>query len=176
MSGDAPTGEAPYCKVCKVPDRGKAPHNSKVIETVAGAADQGDSPGSQDTLTPETQTSTRLATAGSSEQRLEEIATSTPNRTDYTVDALGRTTTRQESALLRIQTIIRAAKTAKCMELTGAAGEPAEMERDRSELCSFFDDRSVCSVGAEGGGLLSELPQRANAVLQSVVAGVVGKS
>lgn len=95
-----------------------------------------------------------------------ELVTSTPLQRDV-LDQHSRTYTRSESALLRIQTTIRAASAARTADKTRTMSEPAEIEKDGSELCSSFDDRSQCSVGAEGGGLLSDLPRLANATLQS---------
>lgn len=101
---------------------------------------------------------------------LEILETSTPHGSDHCKNIASKPATRSESALLRIQTTIRAAAEAESRDRTGAASEPEEMERDGSELCSTLDDHSMCSVGVEGGGFLSELPRRANAVLQTAKA------
>lgn len=95
-----------------------------------------------------------------------DMTTSTPLMQQDT-DLHSKTYTRSESALLRIKTTIRAATAAGNSEGVKAMSEPIDAERDGDELGGSFSDRSRCSVGTEGGGLLSDLPQRANLALQS---------
>lgn len=93
--------------------------------------------------------------------------TSTPLHLAPGDDYPAGTATRHSSPVLRIATQIREAKMAECAERARNAGEPLDSERDGGELGCSLDDRSMCMVGADGGGLLCDLPQQANKVLQS---------
>lgn len=97
----------------------------------------------------------------------ETVNTSTPCQPGLSGSSHRGTSARSEPALLRIATQIREATMEECVRRAEVTGEPPEMERDGCELGSSFADHSVYAIGADGGGLLSELPQRANMVLQS---------